>query len=93
MTDVLIIGAAADFGRRGTRLRDLVRVADSRYSVEESFQTAKNEVGLSGSPGALLRRGLLRTGQARFSSIRLKQPPRAVGMLRWASCRRRRAVQ
>lgn len=34
------------FGRRGTRLRDLVRVAGSRWSIEESFQTAKNEVGL-----------------------------------------------
>jgi SRSO17 transposase len=34
------------FGRRGTRLRDLVRVAGSRWAVEESFQTAKNEVGL-----------------------------------------------
>ncbi|MFF5069810.1 IS701 family transposase, partial [Micromonospora olivasterospora] len=28
------------------RLRELVRVAGSRWSVEESFQTAKNEVGL-----------------------------------------------
>jgi SRSO17 transposase len=34
------------FGRRGTRLRDLVRVAGSRWAIEESFQTAKNEVGL-----------------------------------------------
>ncbi len=34
------------FGSRGTRLRELVRVAGSRWSVEESFQTAKNEVGL-----------------------------------------------
>jgi SRSO17 transposase len=34
------------FGSRGTRLRDLVRVAGSRWAVEESFQTAKNEVGL-----------------------------------------------
>jgi SRSO17 transposase len=33
-------------GRRGTRLRELVRVAGSRWAVEESFQTAKNEVGL-----------------------------------------------
>ena len=33
-------------GRRGTRLRDLVRVAGARWAVEESFQTAKNEVGL-----------------------------------------------
>jgi SRSO17 transposase len=34
------------FGRRGTRLRELVRVAGSRWAVEESFQTAKGEVGL-----------------------------------------------
>jgi SRSO17 transposase len=34
------------FGARGTRLRDLVRVAGARWAVEESFQTAKNEVGL-----------------------------------------------
>lgn len=34
------------FGRRGTRLRELVRVAGARWAVEESFQTAKNEVGL-----------------------------------------------
>ena len=34
------------FGRRGTRLRDLVRVAGARWAIEESFQTAKNEVGL-----------------------------------------------
>lgn len=34
------------FGPRGTRLTELVRVAGSRWAVEESFQTAKNEVGL-----------------------------------------------
>jgi SRSO17 transposase len=34
------------FGKRGTRLRELVRTAGSRWAVEESFQTAKNEVGL-----------------------------------------------
>jgi SRSO17 transposase len=34
------------FGKRGTRLRELVRVAGARWAVEESFQTAKNEVGL-----------------------------------------------
>src|SRR5207237_10337157 len=34
------------FGTRGTRLRELVRVAGARRAVEESFQTAKNEVGL-----------------------------------------------
>jgi SRSO17 transposase len=34
------------YGPRGTRLRELVRVAGSRWSVEETFQTAKNEAGL-----------------------------------------------
>jgi SRSO17 transposase len=34
------------FGRRGTRLRELARVAGARWSVEESLQTAKGEVGL-----------------------------------------------
>jgi SRSO17 transposase len=34
------------FGRRGTRLRTLVATAGARWAVEESFQTAKNEVGL-----------------------------------------------
>jgi SRSO17 transposase len=34
------------FGKRGIRLRELVRVAGARWAVEESFQTAKNEVGL-----------------------------------------------
>jgi SRSO17 transposase len=34
------------FAPRGTRLRDLVRVAGARWAIEESFQTAKNEVGL-----------------------------------------------
>jgi SRSO17 transposase len=34
------------YGQRGTRLRELVRVAGSRWAIEESFQTAKNEVGL-----------------------------------------------
>jgi SRSO17 transposase len=34
------------FGKRGTRLRELVRVAGSRWAIEESFQTAKGEVGL-----------------------------------------------
>lgn len=34
------------YGPRGTRLRDLVRVAGARWSVEETFQTSKNEVGL-----------------------------------------------
>jgi SRSO17 transposase len=34
------------FGPRGTRLRTLIRTAGARWAVEESFQTAKNEVGL-----------------------------------------------
>jgi SRSO17 transposase len=33
-------------GKPRTRLRELVRVAGARWAVEESFQTAKNEVGL-----------------------------------------------
>jgi SRSO17 transposase len=34
------------YGPAGTRLRELVRVAGSRWGIEEAFQTAKNEVGL-----------------------------------------------
>jgi SRSO17 transposase len=34
------------YGPRGTRLRELIRVAGTRWAIEESFQTAKNEVGL-----------------------------------------------
>jgi SRSO17 transposase len=34
------------YGPAGTRLRELVRVAGSRWGIEECFQTAKNEVGL-----------------------------------------------
>jgi SRSO17 transposase len=34
------------YGKRATRLRALVRVAGTRWAIEESFQTAKNEVGL-----------------------------------------------
>jgi SRSO17 transposase len=34
------------YGPRGTRLRELVRVAGTRWSIEELFQTAKNETGL-----------------------------------------------
>jgi SRSO17 transposase len=34
------------YGKRGTRLRELVRVAGARWAIKESFQTAKNEVGL-----------------------------------------------
>ncbi|MDP9798674.1 SRSO17 transposase [Catenuloplanes nepalensis] len=34
------------FGARGTRLRTLVATAGARWAVEESFQTAKNEVGM-----------------------------------------------
>jgi len=37
------------FGPRGTRLRTLVRTAGARWAIEESFQTAKNEVGLDQS--------------------------------------------
>ena len=38
----------------------------------------------SGSPGALLRRGPLRTGRARFPGNRLKQALKAYGRLRSA---------
>ncbi|MEV5543691.1 hypothetical protein AB0L13_43460, partial [Saccharopolyspora shandongensis] len=34
------------FGPAGTTVEDLVRVAGSRWAIEESFQTAKNETGL-----------------------------------------------
>ncbi len=34
------------FGRPGTTMRELVRVAGARWAIEETFQTAKGEVGL-----------------------------------------------
>ncbi len=34
------------FGAAETDLQELVRVAGSRWAIEESFQTAKNETGL-----------------------------------------------
>ena len=34
------------FGPAGTPLRELVRVAGARWAIEESFQTAKGDVGL-----------------------------------------------
>jgi hypothetical protein len=34
------------FGQVGTTLSELVRVAGSRWSIEECFQTTKNETGL-----------------------------------------------
>jgi SRSO17 transposase len=34
------------FGPADTTLDELVRVAGSRWAIEESFQTAKNETGL-----------------------------------------------
>jgi SRSO17 transposase len=46
ISDPTEISYYLSFGPRGTRLRELVRVAGSRWAVEESFQTAKNEVGL-----------------------------------------------
>jgi hypothetical protein len=39
-------GFATHTGIHGIRLRELVRVAGTRWSVEELFQTAKNETGL-----------------------------------------------
>lgn len=64
------------FGPRGTRLRELVRVAGSRWSVEESFQTAKNEVGLEPVPGPPLRR-LVRPHHPRDARCRVprRHPP------------------
>jgi hypothetical protein len=38
------------YAPRGTRLRELVRVAGSRWGIEEAFQTAENEVGLDHYP-------------------------------------------
>jgi SRSO17 transposase len=72
--------------RHPTPATTLIRVAGTRWKIEENNEQGKDLIGLSGSPGALLRRGPLRTGQARSPSIRLKQPPRAVGILRWSSC-------
>jgi SRSO17 transposase len=34
------------FSPRGTALAELVRVAGSRWAIEESFESAKGEVGL-----------------------------------------------
>ncbi|MEV0150642.1 IS701 family transposase, partial [Nonomuraea sp. NPDC050405] len=34
------------FGPAGTPLEQLVRIAGSRWAIEECFQSAKNEVGL-----------------------------------------------
>jgi SRSO17 transposase len=46
ISDATEIAYYVCFGKRGTRLRELVRVAGARWAIEESFQTAKNEVGL-----------------------------------------------
>lgn len=46
ITDPTEIAYYLCHGPRGTRLRSLVRVAGSRWAIEECFQTAKNEVGL-----------------------------------------------
>ncbi|MET7402817.1 hypothetical protein ABZS66_55990 [Dactylosporangium sp. NPDC005572] len=60
------------YGPADTGDEELIRGAGTRWAIEECFQTSKNELGLSGSPGASLRRGPLRTGRARFPGIRLK---------------------
>src|SRR4029450_4074601 len=57
------------FGKRGTRLRELVRAAGSRWAVEESFQTAKNEVGLD--------QYQVRRYDAWYAHITLAMPPAA----------------
>ena len=46
MSDPTEIAYYVCYGKRGARIRELVRVAGARWAVEESFQTAKNEVGL-----------------------------------------------
>lgn len=46
VTDPTEIAYYLCHGPRGTRLRELVRVAGARWAVEETFQTSKNEVGL-----------------------------------------------
>ncbi|MCP2353769.1 SRSO17 transposase [Nonomuraea thailandensis] len=44
------------FGPAGTPLNELVRIAGSRWAIEECFQSATNEVGLGPVPGPPLRR-------------------------------------
>ena len=46
LTDPTEIAYYVCYGRVGTRLRDLARVAGARWQVEECFQAAKNECGL-----------------------------------------------
>ncbi|WP_158853144.1 IS701 family transposase [Saccharothrix deserti] len=46
LTDPTEIAYYVCFGPAGTTVDELVRVAGSRWAIEESFQTAKNETGL-----------------------------------------------
>jgi SRSO17 transposase len=46
LTDPTDLAYYLCFGPAGTPLRELVRVAGARWAIEESFQTAKGEVGL-----------------------------------------------
>ncbi|REH17446.1 SRSO17 transposase [Kutzneria buriramensis] len=46
LTDPTDIAYYVCFGPAGTTADELVRVAGSRWAIEESFQTAKNETGL-----------------------------------------------
>ncbi|WP_432856719.1 IS701 family transposase [Amycolatopsis sp. CA-161197] len=46
VSDPIEIAYYICFGPADTDLRELVRVAGSRWAIEESFQTAKNETGL-----------------------------------------------
>jgi SRSO17 transposase len=45
LTDPTDIAYYVCFGPAGTTIDELVRVAGSRWAIEESFQTAKNETG------------------------------------------------
>ena len=47
ITDPELIAHYICYGPADTPLAELVRVAGSRWAIEESFQTAKNETGLN----------------------------------------------
>ncbi len=78
---------ATDTGLADTRPAMEV-VADDPMLLPELAGHAGMKMAPPGSPDALLRRGPLRTGRARFPGIRLKQATRATKVLlrsqRWA---------
>jgi SRSO17 transposase len=43
---MILTGLYMVFGPVGTSLAEMVRAAGSRWAIEESFETAKGEVGL-----------------------------------------------